>query len=462
MNPRALPDEEPEPETRLVLRHLALHYIGVTEVTGETGVTSEAWDRRSGAPVDLEALDATIRDLLLKILDEAWDKTDASSVQAARFDPDPEQPERRRLRLLLERLEQQVWNGSPAAARDGDPFFQCSLEVERRLFECTPKSASSGLVLMADFAHRSSDRRYLAILKMRHADDRLVTLVPDSLTELTVQEIKMMLTREILKGIIWPHPGNPSFDLKLFDDQAKAEQPPARYFTEEFLGCLRHESDARRAAALTDLPAKIADQANREIDEDQARDYQESLLTKTEPTAEKVAAQALETGLIGGISGPELELLIEQDMGLELSELAYASEIESRLQDLADDHDLEYHPEHGQAFAVAMDREMTADGTATKEALIDSGAAGDLTEPEVDTLVAQVAEVPRAALIREGKKTRTHWVVFRVPRRSGDTTPDVDVRITGPRETLRRFVGRHGGRRSFHIETAKTDFRERP
>ncbi len=451
MNPRTLTDEEPE--TRFRLHHLALHYIGAS---GET------WDRRSGAPVDLETLDPTIRDLLLKILGEAWDKTDAGSVQAARFDPRPAKPERRQLRQVLEGLERQVWNGAAAhrAAARGDRFFERSLDVEQRLFECTPRSASSGLLLVADFAFGA--RRHLAVLKMRHADDRLVTLAPGSLTELTVQEIKMMLTREILKGIIWPHPVNPSFDLKLFDDQARAEQPPARYFTEEFLGCPRHDSDARRAASLSDLPARLARRVGRELDEEQARDYQEALLAGTEASPKIVADLALATGLLRGIAGSDLERKIEQDMGTELPDLAYASEIVSRLQDLAVDHGLEAHPQRGPAFAVAMDREMTAGREAAKAALVASGVAADLPEPEVEAVLERLAEVPRAALLREGRKTRAHWVVFRVPRRAGDETPSADVRITGPRETLRRLLGRDGDRRTFHVEANETDFRERP
>lgn len=212
----------------LQLNRLAIHYV----------------DRTSQSPVyapreqDVAALHPTIVGFLLGLVSVVWDALDTGPTRAGRFVPD----DHGRL--------------GPSAARQclhtilqgEDGFFDISKDLAQHLYQQSPGTASPGLLAVMRMVRPNDGAVFVALLKIRHKDESFVRVLGEALTQLEVEQVENMLLREVQKGAIIPHPYKTEYDLKVIDKQATDD--PARYFTENFLGCLTKKSDEHQVKRL--------------------------------------------------------------------------------------------------------------------------------------------------------------------------------------------------------------------
>jgi hypothetical protein len=452
-------------EGRFRLNHLVLHYTGFRSVTpGEGGGPNrEKWQRQAGEVQDIAALDEAIEGHLLDLVQDVWDSPDAGAVYSARFDESFAGTERGLVRGYVTELKKQVLDQEVGDPRARARFLALSLDIDNRLFECTTLTASPGLLMVADFSLAYTGDRYLALLKIRHTDERFVTILQDSLTKLGVQDVEMMLTKEVLKGMIWPHPARLDHDLKLVDHQARYRHEPALYFARDFLGCQVKQTDAYQAARLPrDLPRDLAREHEVELDPDRTDAFVADLVARTAPTAGSVAELALRTGLIQGVEAPELEAAIEDRLAGRLPVVASAEELEPDLEGLAHDEGWQYEPERRHDFRLEVEQALRLDENKLAQALVGTGL---LAQADVARLVESMkriggVEISRQALLMR-TKTRRRLIRYRfeVPRLPR-STDFVEIVVSGPPETVQRFLHRqNGGNYVFVIESSPADFR---
>ena len=450
---------------RFRLNHLVLHYIGFrpVEPAEEGGPTREKWQRQSHQVQDIAALDEDIRGHLLDLVRDVWDSPDAGAVYSARFDDSFAGTDRALVRGYIAAMKEEVLDQDPGDPQARARFLALSKAIDDRLFECTTLAASPGLLMVADFSLAYSGDRYLALLKIRHSDERFVTILQDSLTDLGIQQVEMMLTKEVLKGMVWPHPARLDYDLKLVDHQARYRHEPALYFARDFLGCQVKQTDAYQASRLPrDLPSDLAKEYDVELDPDRTDAFVAELITRTAPTAGLVARLALETGLVEGVEAPALEEAIEQRLTSQLPLAASGEQLEPELEGLARDEGWQYEPERRHDFRLEVEQALRLDETVLAQALVESGL---LAEADAARLVASMkriggVEVSRQALLMRTKAQRRllryRFEVPRLPR----STDFVEIHISGPPETVQRFLHReNGGNYVFVIESSPTDFR---
>lgn len=450
---------------RFQLKHLVLHYIGMRPVTpkapGEPA--SEKWRRKSDKLQEIPALDEAIVDHLLALVEDVWVHADASGVHSARFEPEPKDPDRKKLRRCLKELKEKVWEAPEEDTQAPQEFLRLSRAIDDRLFDCTPLTASPGLLMVADVAYVGTGERHLALLKIRHSDERFVTILQESLTDLQVQDVEMMLTTEILKGMIWPHPSRPDYDLKLIDHQAKNRPKPADYFALEFLGCEAKVTDVRQAAELPDtLPRNLAKQHHLQLDADQTDDFVVELIERTAPTAEVVANLASRTGLIRDVPPAELQETVEQRLQADLPDILSAAQLEPDLRDIASERGWTYDHRQYREFHHEMDHALRLDEGKVTDALVKTGLLKDAeTGPLLKSLEeAGGLDIPRETLIMRTKtKRRLLTYHFRVSRWPNSQETE-EVTISGPPETLVRFLNKKdGGNYVFTIQTTPAGFR---
>ena len=452
-------------ERRFRLNHLVLHYIGFRplEPVEEGGPTQEKWQRQADQVQDIAALDDAIEGHLLDLVRDVWDSPDAGAVYSARFDEGFAGTERALVRGYIADLKEQVLDQEPGDPQARARFLALSQAIDNRLFECTTLAASPGLLMVADFSLGYTGDRYLALLKIRHTDERFVTILQDSLTNLGVQEVEMMLTKEVLKGIIWPHPARLDYDLKLVDHQARYRHEPALYFACDFLGCQVKQTDAYQASRLPrDLPRDLAREHGVELDPDKTDAFVANLIARTAPTAATVARLALDTGLIGGVDAPTLEEAVEGRLAGQLPLAASAQELEPDLEGLARDGGWQYEPERRHDFRLGVEQALRLDETVLAQALVETGL---LAQADAARLVESMkriggVEVSRQALLMR-TKTRRRLIRYRfeVPRLPR-STDFVEIVVSGPPETVQRFLHRqNGGNYVFVIESSPADFR---
>jgi hypothetical protein len=450
---------------RFQLNNLVLHYIGFREVETEGAgeKRKEKWQQQATTLQEITALDQTITNHLLALIAETWNSPDTGDVHSARFDPSPRDPARVSLRSYLGDIKKEVWSKSskdPQAARNS--FLRLSQKITDRLFDCTTLAASPGLLMVADFSSTDNGDLYLALLKVRHTDERFVTILQDSLTDLQVKDVEMMLTQEILKGVIWPHPTRPDYDLKLVDRQAKAAKKPARYFTEAFLGCLAKDSDTRQTRIVSaKLLSEISKKCDLELDSERTDAYIADLVAKTEPTAERIAVIASETGLIEGAEPDQLRDAIEEELEPQLPNVLHARQLEPDLKAIAEDCGWTYHPERKQDFCLEMDHAMRLDEKKVTDVIIETEVLKDAEEGTVLKHLEEIGgvDIPRETWIMRTKtQRRVLQYHFSVPRRPA-SPGFVRVTISGPPETVRRFLSRqNGGNYVFSIGATPENF----
>ncbi|MGD2205236.1 MAG: nucleoid-associated protein [Anaerolineae bacterium] len=450
---------------RFRLNHLALHYIGFRpiEPKEEGASTKEKWQQQATKLQEIPALDEAIIGHLVALIEDTWDSPDAGAVHSARFEPEPADPARTQVQTYLKDIKEKVWTRSRGDLQAGKDFLELSQKIDDRLYDCTTLAASPGLLMVADFSPANQDSHHLALLKIRHTDERFITILQDSLTDLGVQDVEMMLTREILKGAIWPHPTRPEYDLKLIDRQARVASQPARYFTEEFLGCQAKDSDARQAAELSaSMPRSLAKKHGWKLDVEQTDDYVVELIEKTQPTAEAVAQAAANTELVKGAEPDQLRAAVEAELGDRLPDVLSAEQLEPDLEAVALERGWRYRPERQREFRVEMDRVLRLDEDKVTDALVKTGLLKDAETKTVNRSLKEIGgvDVPRQTLIMRTKtKRRLLRYHFDVPRRP-DSREFVRVTISGPPETVRRFLTQEEGENYvFSIETAPAGFR---
>ena len=212
----------------LELNRLAIHYV----------------DRNSGslecAPgeQDVEALDSTITDFLLALVSEVWNAREAGSTRSGHFVPDDD-----------EGLGTSVAKQCVATIiHEEDGFFDASIDLAQHLYQQSPGTASPGLLAVMRLVQSADGAIIVALLKIRHKDESFVKVLEQALTQLEVEQVENMLLPDIQKGAIIPHPHRGDYDLKVVDKQATDD--PARYFTEDFLGCLTKKSDEHQVKEL--------------------------------------------------------------------------------------------------------------------------------------------------------------------------------------------------------------------
>lgn len=451
-------------DRRFRLNHLVLHYIGFRPVPpGDAGGSGqEKWQRQADTVQDIGALDQAIEGHLLDLVQDVWDSPDAGAVYSARFDDAFAGTERALARGYLAELKAQVLARDPGDAAARAPFLALSRAINDRLFACTTLAASPGLLMVADFSLAGAADRYLALLKVRHTDERFVTILQDSLTDLGVQDVEMMLTREVLKGIIWPHPARLDYDLKLVDHQARYRHEPALYFARDFLGCQAKQTDAYQAARLPrDLPQDLAREHGVPLDPDRTDAFVAALIAMTAPTAATIAALALRTGLIQGVEAPHLQAAIDERLAGQLPLVASAEELEPDLESLAREHGWAYEPGRRHGFRLQAEQALRLDERTLARALVETGL---LAEANAQALIASMlraggVEISRQALLmRTRTRRRLLRYRFEVPRLP-NSADFVEITVSGPPETVQRFLHReNGGNYVFVIESSPAGF----
>jgi hypothetical protein len=207
----------------LELNRLAIHYV------------DKLSEKPAYAPreLNIQALDSTITDFLLKRVSEVWDALDAGPNCSAHFDKQSGP-------LVAKRHVQTIIQGK------GD-FFGVSKELAQHLHQQLHVKASPGLLAVIRLVRPSDGKVFVALLKIRHKDEKIVKMLSEALTQLEVEHVKNMLLQDIQKGAIVPHPTRDSYDLKIVDKTGDGE--PTQYFA-SFLGCRTKKSDEHQVKKL--------------------------------------------------------------------------------------------------------------------------------------------------------------------------------------------------------------------
>src|ERR1044071_5459044 len=129
-------------------------------------------------------------------------------------------------------------------AVDSGKFFKTSRDLADKLYRESPAKASPGLLVVLWFAVSDTPGPFLGLFKLEPGERDQVALKSRAgrfLLDLAVERIQWALPEpdRVLKWALIPHPPTPpeepQFDLKIRDQQSGTD--PARYFTEQFLGC---------------------------------------------------------------------------------------------------------------------------------------------------------------------------------------------------------------------------------
>lgn len=213
----------------LKLDRLAIHYV----------------DRKSAKPgfarteKDIGKFHPAIDQFFLNIAKEIWDAPNQGSTRSAKFVE--EGHPRLKPSVAREAIEQII-----ASTED---FFAISKSLAQHLHDNTPPQVTrASLLAIMRLTHLKENNAFVSIVKIRHDDKDFVRLLADDLTELDVETVENMLLQEIQKGACIPHPHRSDYHLKVIDKQAPTD--PARYFTENFLGCLTKMSDQYQTTHL--------------------------------------------------------------------------------------------------------------------------------------------------------------------------------------------------------------------
>jgi hypothetical protein len=212
----------------LKLNRLAIHYV----------------DRNMEGPIyapheqDIEALHPTIIKFIIDLVSEVWDAPDTGSTRSGRF----VQGDHKRLEPLVAKQ----YLGKIIQGDSG--FFTASKDLALHLHQRSHPRASPGVLAVTRLVQIDNEDVFVAVLKIRHKDESFVRVVSEALTQLEVEQVENMLLRDIQKGAVIPHPHRDDYDLKVIDKQAADD--PAKYFTEDFLGCLTKKSDEHQVKSL--------------------------------------------------------------------------------------------------------------------------------------------------------------------------------------------------------------------
>ena len=199
---------------------------------------------------DVSALESTITDFLLSLVDKVWKAPDKGSTRSGYFAKDDQNQ-------LLSSVAGRHLN---RIIESEDDFFDASLELARLLYQESPGTASAGLLAVLRLIRTTDDAIFVALLKIRHKDENFVKVLDDVLTQLEVEQVENMLLQKVQKGAIVPHPTKDNYDIKIID--VVASDDPAIYFVDKFLGCVTKKSDEHQVKKLLPELQKYAHEAD--------------------------------------------------------------------------------------------------------------------------------------------------------------------------------------------------------
>lgn len=211
----------------LVLDRLAIHYVNK-----KTNAFLPA-----DAEFDLAQTNPRIIDFFADLAREIWEEEDSGSTRSGNFSTAMGFTAPGLIATCVEVI-----------LLNDNRFFATSRQIGEHLFQVTPPSASPGLLAVMRVRHAASGNPHVALIKVRHKNDKIVKSEHAILTRLEVQDIENLLISEIQKGALLPHPEKTEYHLKIVDKQATDD--PARYFSEGFLGSQSKPSDEAQVKGL--------------------------------------------------------------------------------------------------------------------------------------------------------------------------------------------------------------------
>ncbi|MCX6082381.1 MAG: nucleoid-associated protein [Chloroflexi bacterium] len=191
---------------------------------------------------DISTLNITIVDFLETLTNKLWDAEDSGNTVSGVFNSGvPASRARPLIHAILE---------------NPDTILDNSKQLADLLYQVSPTNASRGILVVILSRDTNTDQRYVAIYKIKCEDEKVIKILSgDNLPEITVEEIRNILFKELQKGALIPHPDKLQYDLKVTDLQS-AE--PRKYFGATFLGCTTKKSDELQIKKLVPELVKFA------------------------------------------------------------------------------------------------------------------------------------------------------------------------------------------------------------
>ncbi len=156
---------------------------------------------------NINSLDATIVEFLETLTDKLWNAEDSGNTVSGHF-IDGVNPSRARP-FIQEILE------------NPNTILANSTNLANLLYQVSPGNASRGVLAVLSCVDLDSDTRYVAIYKIKCEDERVIKILSgDHLPELSVEEMRNILLKELQKGALIPHPDRQQYGLKVTDMQA--------------------------------------------------------------------------------------------------------------------------------------------------------------------------------------------------------------------------------------------------
>ena len=200
---------------------------------------------------DINQLPTTIITFLLDMVKVVWMAPDSGTTRSGNF-------AKNHPKIGTSDAQPHIENISTKP----DIFFESTRKLAELLDARTPGTASPGVLGILRLLRTNNEEEtpdiYIAIIKIRHTDEQFIKLLTGQVPELSVEEIKNLLLKDIQKGAIYPHPDKQGYDIKVTDQQLQDD--PAEYFTEGFLGCVTKKSDEHQITRLIPALQKYADE----------------------------------------------------------------------------------------------------------------------------------------------------------------------------------------------------------
>jgi nucleoid-associated protein YejK len=155
--------------------------------------------------------------------------------------------------------------------QDPECFYPISREIATHLYESSAGTTASPGVLLIIWVRNTEDKTpYLVLLKLDPSQSDLVGLEhnPDGslLLDLAVHHIDLTLPasgERVLKWAILPHPNRPGLDVKVKDEQGRADT--AQYFM-NFIGCTERSSQKEQSRGLLEALTVVAEACHPDVD----------------------------------------------------------------------------------------------------------------------------------------------------------------------------------------------------
>ena len=191
---------------------------------------------------NIGTLNITIVDFLEVLTNKLWDAADSGNTVSGVFNNGvPASRARPLIHAILE---------------NPDTILDNSIKLADLLYQVSPANASRGILAVILCRDTNSDQRYVAIYKIKCNDEKVIKFLSgENLPEITVEEVRNILFKELQKGALIPHPDKQQYDLKVTDLQSSE---PRKYFGSTFLGCTTKKSDELQIKKLVPELVKFA------------------------------------------------------------------------------------------------------------------------------------------------------------------------------------------------------------